>query len=180
MRHGTAADLPAFYALYAETGARDGFIIRPEAYYRLVADTFLGAQADAESPAGGALLFAEHPEEPAPLAALFLLRYAETAWYFYGASSDLRRRDMPNYLLQWEALRWSLAQGCTRYDWWGAPTDLDDPDDGLQGVWRFKQGFGAVFQPHIGAWDFVVAPALYTAYNELMPRGISLLRRLRG
>ncbi|MCB0158900.1 MAG: peptidoglycan bridge formation glycyltransferase FemA/FemB family protein, partial [Caldilineaceae bacterium] len=179
VRHGTAADLPAFYALYAETGARDGFIIRPEAYYRLVADTFLGAQADAESPAGGALLFAEHPEEPGPLAALFLLRYAETAWYFYGASSDLRRRDMPNYLLQWDALRWSLAQGCTRYDWWGAPTDLDDPDDGLQGVWRFKQGFGAEFQPHIGAWDFVVMPALYTAYTQLAPRGISLLRSLR-
>jgi peptidoglycan pentaglycine glycine transferase (the first glycine) len=179
VRQGTTADLPAFYALYAETGARDGFLIRPESYYQLVADTFLGAQADPASPAGGALLVAEHPEESAPLAALFLMRYAGTAWYFYGASSERRRRDMPNYLLQWEALQWSLAQGCTRYDWWGAPTDLDDDEDGLQGVWRFKQGFGAEFQPHIGAWDFVISPAVHAAYTQLLPRGISLLRNLR-
>ena len=44
-----------------------------------------------------------------------LMRSAGRAWYFYGASGELRR-DMPNYLLQWEALRWSVAQGCTVYD----------------------------------------------------------------
>ena len=83
---------------------------------------------------------------------------------------------MPNYLLQWEALRWSLAQGCTVYDWWGAPVDLDDPADGLHGVWQFKQGFGAEFQPHIGAWDYVVSPAGYRLYMEAMPRVLAWMR----
>ncbi len=177
VRLGTAADLPAFYDLYAETGQRDGFLIRPFEYYRTTWATMLDAQADAANPAGGALLLAEHADEPTPVAGLFLMRYGARAWYFYGASSERRRRDMPNYLLQWEALRWALAQGCTVYDWWGAPTQLDDPADGMQGVWQFKQGFGADFQPHIGAWDFVVSPLGYRLYSEAMPRVLGWMRR---
>lgn len=178
IRQGTASDLPAFYKLYAETGQRDGFLIRPFDYYRTTWETFLTAQAEPANPAGGALLLAEHAEEQEPLAGLFLFRYGQRSWYFYGASSERRRRDMPNYLLQWEALRWSMAQGCTVYDWWGAPTDLADPNDQMQGVWQFKQGFGAVFQSHIGAWDFPVQPALYSAYRELFPVVLDLLRKV--
>jgi lipid II:glycine glycyltransferase (peptidoglycan interpeptide bridge formation enzyme) len=179
VRQGGLDDLARFYALYEETGRRDGFLIRPFEYYRTTWATFLQAEAAPVNPAGGALLLAEHPGEQEPVAGLFLLRYGERAWYFYGASSERQRRDMPNYLLQWEALRWSLAQGCTVYDWWGAPTDPDDPDDGLQGVWQFKQGFGAQFADHVGAWDFPVSLPLYRAYTEIVPRGLGLLRRVR-
>ncbi|MEZ4866194.1 MAG: peptidoglycan bridge formation glycyltransferase FemA/FemB family protein [Caldilineaceae bacterium] len=178
VRQGTPADLPAFYHLYAETGQRDGFLIRPLAYYHATWEAFLHAQAEADNPAGGVLLLAEHGDETTPVAGLFLLRYGARAWYFYGASSERRRRDMPNYLLQWAAMRWALAQGCTLYDWWGAPTHPDDPADTMQGVWQFKQGFGAQFQPHIGAWDFPVQPTLYWLYQEAAPRILQLLRRL--
>ena len=178
VRQGGEADLAAFYRLYAETGARDGFLIRPFRYYAEAWRTFLQAQAEPKNPAGGALLLAEHPEEKEPVAGLFLFRYGTRAWYFYGASSSRRRRDMPNYLLQWEAMAWARSQGCTVYDWWGAPTELDDPEDGLQGVWRFKQGFGAVFQPHIGAWDWPARPGLYRLYTQGMPLLLRGLRRL--
>jgi len=180
IRQGTVADLPAFYDLYAETGVRDGFLIRPYDYYRTTWETFLQAQADVANPAGGALLLAEHAEESAPIAGLFLFRYGRRTWYFYGASSERRRRDMPNHLLQWAALRWAQAQGSTVYDWWGAPTHPDDSADGMQGVWQFKQGFGAVFQPHIGAWDFPVSPPLYRLFQEALPRLRDQLRRWRG
>ncbi len=177
IRQGTAADLSAFYQLYAETGQRDGFLVRPFAYYRTTWETFLNAQKDRNNPAGGVLLLAEHNEEQAPVAGVFLFRYGQRAWYFYGASSERRRRDMPNYLLQWSALCWSLAQGCTVYDWWGAPTQLADEQDQMQGVWQFKQGFEAEFQPHIGAWDFPVMPTLYQAYREAFPLVLDLLRK---
>lgn len=178
IRQGTVRDLPAFYRLYEETGQRDGFLIRPFDYYRTTWETFLTAQANPTNPAGGALLLAEHAEEQAPLAGLFLFCYGSRAWYFYGASSDHRRRDMPNHLLQWEALRWSMAQGCTVYDWWGAPTNLENEHDPMQGVWQFKQGFEAQFQSHIGAWDFPVQPVLYRAYCELFPVFLNLLRKV--
>ena len=179
IRLGTPDDLAAFYDLYAETGQRDGFLIRPFAYYKTTWETYLAAQADSSNPAGGALLLAEHADDPLPVAGLFLMRYGQRSWYFYGASSERHRRDMPNYLLQWEAIRWSIGQGCTIYDWWGAPTAIDDPADGMQGVWQFKQGFGAEFQPHVGAWDFAVSPLLYGLYTEAVPKVLAYLRRRR-
>ncbi len=179
VRCGEEKELDAFYALYAETARRDGFLIRPAAYYRTAWRAFLAAQREPGNPAGGALLLAEHPDDAEPVAGLFLLRYGATAWYFYGASSDRHRRDMPNYLLQWEAMRWAIAQGCTLYDWWGAPTEPDDPADPLQGVWQFKQGFGAEFQPHIGAWDYVISPLGYRAVTQALPFALSAMRWAR-
>ncbi|MBI3960014.1 MAG: peptidoglycan bridge formation glycyltransferase FemA/FemB family protein [Chloroflexi bacterium] len=177
VRLGGEADLAAFYALYAETGRRDGFLIRPFAYYADVWRTYLAAQDDADNPAGGALLLAEHPEEAALVAGIFLLRYGRRAWYFYGASSEARRRDMPNHLLQWEGMRWARGQGCTVYDWWGAPTAPDDPEDGLQGVWHFKEGFGAELRQQIGAWDWSPAPTLWRLYQRAMPLLLDVMRR---
>jgi len=177
VRLGGEADLAAFYALYAQTGQRDGFLIRPFAYYADIWRGYLAAQDDPANPAGGALLLAEHPEEAGPVAGIFLLRYGERAWYFYGASGEARRRDMPNHLLQWEGMRWAKTQGCTVYDWWGAPTAPEDPADGLQGVWRFKEGFGAELRRQIGAWDWSPAPPLWRLYQRLMPRLLELMRR---
>ena len=49
----------------------------------------------------------------------------------------------------------------------------------MQGVWQFKQGFGAEFQSHVGAWDFAVSPALYTLYQETMPAVLDWMRNHR-
>ena len=167
VRDGTAADLPAFYAMYAETGQRDGFLVRPFDYYHAIWARFL---ADGL----GHVLLAE--VEGAPVAGLFLFRYGPTAWYFYGASTAQSRDLMPNHALQWAAMRWAKAAGCTRYDWWGAPNVLDESDP-MWGVFRFKQGFGGEFTPWIGAWDYPVSRAGYWAYTIAMPRVLDRMRR---
>ena len=82
---------------------------------------------------------------------------------------------MPNHLLQWEAMRWAKAQGCTTYDWWGAPDVLEESDP-MWGVYRFKEGFGGEFVPHIGAWDFPISRSLYWLYSVAMPRVLDLMR----
>ena len=171
VRSGRVADLPDFYRLYQETSARDGFLIRPFAYYDALWRKFLEAQGDDGTRTGGSLLLAEHPQEELPVAGLFLLRHGRQALYFNGASSERRRRDMPNYLLQWRALQWAKAQGCTVYNWWGAPSDPGDASDPLQGVWRFKEGFAARMAVHTGAWDWSPSPLLWHSYH----RGKSLL-----
>ncbi len=165
VRSGDIADLPDFYRLYQETSARDGFLIRPFAYYESLWRMFLKMQEDEGTLSGGALLLAEHPQESQPVAGLFLLRHGCQTIYFNGASSARRRRDMPNYLLQWRALQWARAQGCTIYDWWGAPTNPEDPSDPLQGVWRFKEGFAARMAVHTGAWDWSPSPLLWHGYH---------------
>ncbi len=167
VRSGTATDLPAFYAMYAETGGRDGFLVRPFDYYRAIWARFL---ADGL----GHLLLAE--VEGAAVAGLILFRFGPTAWYFYGASTAQGRELMPNHALQWAALRWAKAVGCTRYDWWGAPDTLDESDP-MWGVFRFKQGFGGEFTPWIGAWDYPTSRVGYWAYTVAMPKVLDAMRR---
>lgn len=169
---GAVADLPTFYALYSETGQRDGFIVRPYDYYEATWRTFM-QPADAAAPCAD-LLLAE--VEGDAVAGLILFRFADRAWYMYGASSERQRSAMPNHLLQWEAMRLARAAGCTVYDLWGAPDTLDE-SDGMWGVWRFKEGFGAQFAPHIGAWDYRVSSAQYRLYTDAMPRVLDLMRR---
>lgn len=178
VRHGGAADLAGFYRLYQETSARDGFLIRPFAYYDGLWRKFLAMQGAEGRRTGGALLLAEHPQEDEAVAGLFLLRHGGQALYFNGASSARRRRDMPNYLLQWRAMQWAKAQGCRDYDWWGAPTNPESPGDPLQGVWRFKEGFGARLAVHTGAWDWSPNPALWHGYHWGKSRLFSLMRGL--
>jgi lipid II:glycine glycyltransferase (peptidoglycan interpeptide bridge formation enzyme) len=169
VRLGTLDDLNLLYDLYAITARRDGFVIRPLDYYLQAWGAFI--QAGLAGP-----LIAEY--EGRALAHVVIFRLGERAWYFYGASSDEERNRMPAYLLQWEAMRWAKAKGCTVYDFWGAPDDFDDPHDPLAGVWRFKEGFGGQIVRHVGAWDYPLQPATYWAYARLMPAALGVLRAL--
>jgi lipid II:glycine glycyltransferase (peptidoglycan interpeptide bridge formation enzyme) len=167
VRAGDSSEIPLFYQMYAETGERDGFLIRPLAYYRDAWETFLEAGL-------AHMLLAE--VEGQTVAGLILFRFGETAWYMYGASTSEHRKRMPNYALQWEAIRWAKEAGCTCYDMWGAPDALDE-DDPLWGVWRFKDGLGATFAPHLGAYDYPARRILYWAFAVALSRYRALLRR---
>jgi lipid II:glycine glycyltransferase (peptidoglycan interpeptide bridge formation enzyme) len=83
---------------------------------------------------------------------------------------------MPNYLLQWEAIRQAKAANCTVYDLWGAPDEFDESDS-LWGVYRFKDGLGGQVVRHLGAYDLPVRPTLYLAYTRLLPRLLSVMRK---
>lgn len=163
-------DVAAFYRLIQTTGERDKFGVHNQAYYQRAYDLF--------SPQGAcALLVAEYAGKP--LAGLMVFAQGSRAWYFYGASSDLERNRMPAYLLQFHAMRWAAARGCTVYDLWGIP-DVDEEEleqlfadrgDGLWGVYRFKRGYGGEIRRSVGAWDKVYQPALYRLYQLYRRRG---------
>ena len=164
---GADQDLALFYEMYAETSARDGFLIRPFSYYRDVWSAFIRANL-------AHLLIARVGDEN--VAGILLFHLGKRAWYFYGASRNARRDLMPNHLLQWEAIRWACAQGCAEYDFWGAPNKLSESEP-MYGVNKFKMGFGGEFVERIGAFDFVVNPLLYYLYAVVRPRYLARLRR---
>ncbi len=167
IRLGTQADLSGLYRMYAETSVRDGFVIRPEAYYQQVWQTFMQqGMADA--------LIAEVEGEP--IAGLFLFHFAGKAWYLYGMSRQAHRETMPNYLLQWAAMRRGKELGCTTYDLWGAPDEFAETDS-MWGVFRFKEGLGGEVARTLGAWDFPARTWLYPLYTRLLPRLLDILRR---
>jgi len=167
VRVGTAADLHILYDLYRTTGERDHFLIRPPAYYEQAWRTFI--EAGLAHP-----LIAEF--EGKPIAHVILFHFGHKSWYFYGASANEERERMPNYLLQWEAMRWSKAQGYTTYDMWGAPDNFVESDS-LWGVYEFKRGFRGTVTRYIGAWDYAPSAPLYAAYTQLWPRVLALLHR---
>ena len=167
VRLGNAGDYPLLYRMYAETSIRDGFAIRDEGYYQAVWETF-SQQGMAEP------LIAEVDDQP--VAALILFYFARKAWYLYGMSRALHREKMPNYLLQWEAMRRAKEKGCRSYDLWGAPDRFDETDP-LWGVYRFKAGLGGQVLQTIGAWDLPVRPMLYQLYTQTLPRILNLMRR---
>ena len=166
-------EVERFYGLLLETARRDQFGIHTLDYYRAVYRLFNQAGQ-------GVLLFAEREEEV--LAGLWATAWGPEAIYMYGASQRQGQRHMPSYLLQWEAMRWARARGCTRYDLWGIPDSIAQGEDaredlreknvrdGLWGVYRFKQGFGGTPIRTVGAYDIPYRAWLYQMCQGLLGR----------
>jgi lipid II:glycine glycyltransferase (peptidoglycan interpeptide bridge formation enzyme) len=170
VRPGTEGDLELLYRMYAETSLRDGFVIRDQEYYQTVWKTFLTAGM-AEP------LVAEVEGEP--VAGMVIFRFSGRAWYLYGMSRLVHREKMPNYLLQWEAMRRAKEAGCSVYDLWGAPDEFLESDP-FWGVYRFKDGLGGKVIRHIGAWDLPVRPLIYRLYTRVLPGLLDWMRRRGG
>jgi peptidoglycan pentaglycine glycine transferase (the first glycine) len=169
VRLATQNDFPILFNLYKQTSIRDGFIIRPKEYY-----LSLWQNLFTQNMASG--LIAEIDQ--LPVAGLILFHFARKAWYFYGMSSNMHREKMPNYLLQWEAIRLAKNLGCEIYDLWGAPTQLNETDP-MWGVYKFKQGLGGILVETIGAWDFPVNNYWYKIYNYILPSILTIFRFFR-
>jgi len=169
IREADPSEYPEIYKMYAETSVRDGFMIRPQEYYLDVWQIF--NRAGMMTP-----LVAEFENQM--IAGLILFHFSKIAWYLYGMSTGVNREKMPNYLLQWEAMRVAKLHGCTTYDLWGAPDDFTE-SDAMTGVFRFKEGLGGTVVRTIGAWDYVVSPVMYTLYEKVLPRIQDVLRRNR-
>jgi lipid II:glycine glycyltransferase (peptidoglycan interpeptide bridge formation enzyme) len=169
VRVGTLADLPLLYSMYAETSVRDGFVIRDSAYYLNTWQSFI--QSGMAEP-----LIAEVEGEP--VAAVIIFRFAGKAWYLYGMSRAAHREKMPNYLLQWEAMRRLKAAGSLAYDLWGAPDEYNESDP-LWGVYRFKEGLGGTVVCTMGAWDLPTNPLLYRLYTQTLPHLLERMRQRR-
>jgi peptidoglycan pentaglycine glycine transferase (the first glycine) len=185
LRIGSSNDFGMLYKMYAETSIRDGFVIRDEAYYRTVWETFLPTSNPSaqhlRAPIGDLELIPPHAEpliaefDREPVAAIFVFYFAGRAYYVYGMSRALHREKMPSYLLQWEAMKRAKAKGCTVYDLWGAPDEFDEKDS-MWGVYRFKEGLGGKVVRTLGAWDFAPNPFWYKLYSEIIPRLLEVMR----
>lgn len=156
-------DIESFHQMMLLTGSRDGFGVHSLEYYRRAYELLRPKQM-------AELLVAEYGGKS--LAALFVARHGNRAYYLYGASTDEERNRMPAYLLQWEAMRWAKALGCEEYDLWGVPDEdeatleanFEKRQDGLWGVYRFKRGFGGELRRAPQAMDHVLQPFLYWPY----------------
>ncbi|HUY77038.1 MAG TPA: peptidoglycan bridge formation glycyltransferase FemA/FemB family protein [Ktedonobacterales bacterium] len=174
------ADLDAFYRLLVETGARDHFYVYPKDLYRDMLANYSAANAARDATAQMALLLAEANGEA--IAASTVAVLGEWSWNLHSGSSAQpeHRKLRPNYLLQWECMRWVKAHGAAYYDWRTIP-DILEPGQELYGVYEFKRGFGGAVRRVIPTHDLPLRPAIYWPYGAAVSarRALQRMRRRR-
>ena len=154
IKEGTREDLKDFHKIMIETGARDGFIIRPLSYFEKMYDEM--------APEHMKLLMAYYEDKP--ISGVIPIMYGNKTWYLYGASSNEHRNLMPNYLLQWEMIKMAIARKDDIYDFRGVSGVVDE-NHPQYGLYRFKKGFGATFTEFVGEIYIPFKPLTYSLYR---------------
>lgn len=162
--------LDDFYRLMQVTGLRDGFIIRPKAYFKRMLDA-LGPHAR---------LYVCYYDGHAVSGAL-TSQYAGKTSYIYGASDNNYRNVMPNHLMQWEMIKWAVENGDFVYDFQGIP-GYQDENDPNYGIYRFKKGFNGQVVTFAGEFDIVFKPLRYRMieFAEKANRRLKKVKRRIG
>ena len=138
--------LDEFVRIMRVTGERDGFNVRPKAYFERMLEA-LG----------------EHVRlymgfyENAPVCGAITTNYAGKCCYVYGASDNVHRDVMPNYLMQWEMIKWAVETGCEVYDFQGVSGNLEEGSH-MYGLYQFKRGFNGRLDELAGEFDYVYRP----------------------
>lgn len=158
--------LDKFYELYKITAERDGIGLHPKSYYEDLLKLSSTKIAAGEDVPQINLYIAKHEEDY--LGAIITLFSKTEGIYLYGCSSNTKRNLMPNFLLQWTAMKDAKALGCQYYDMYGMPP-TDDENHPMHGLYLFKTGFGGKNIHRIGSWDVSLSPVyrLYTAAENL-------------
>src|SRR5699024_3313206 len=167
VKEGTKEDLKDFHKIMVETGARDGFIIRPLEYFEKM--------YDALAPEHMKVLMAYY--EGKPISGVIPIFYGNKTWYLYGASSNEHRNLMPNYLLQWEMIKMAIARHDDIYDFRGVSGVVDESHP-QYGLYRFKKGFGGKFTEFIGEVYYPFKPLKYKLY-KFSEKAFRTLRQLK-
>ena len=149
--HGPS-DADEFLRLYKSLAKRKGFSSDPE-------DHVLGIIRWLENdPARGALLLAR--DGAAVVGGAVIVRSGKRCWYVWGAS-DKYDRFSAGQLLQWRAILWAKANGCTEYDFGGYTPDA------ISGPAWFKEGFGGETVRFVPVLRNVFRPRWYRLVQAL-------------
>jgi peptidoglycan pentaglycine glycine transferase (the first glycine) len=144
----TVEDVRGWYQLLQTTSIRDRFGIHTLEYYLRAWQIFAPRKQ-------ARLLLARYNGQL--LAGIFVGLMTNQAIYLFGASSNEQRQLMPNYLLQWEAIRWAKQAGAATYDFWGIP-ETDEQSEVMAGVYRFKSGWGGRIVRFLGNYECIYHP----------------------
>ncbi len=154
-----------FHELYKVTAIRDSFSYRGEDYFLNMLKAL--PQENLR------FYFTRHEEDI--LSGAIAVKSGDKMWYMYGASSNEKRKLFPNYVMQWEMIKWALECGCNRYDF-GGIFNIDDND----GLYRFKKGFCGEegLLEYLGEIDMVYNRFSFFVYDKLLPFMQSTKRKL--
>ncbi len=157
--------LQIFYDIHEIMAERNKIAIRNLDYFRRMMKAF-GANIR--------VYLAKH--EDSYLAGAVTLHYGDKVWYVYGASSNEKRNLMPNYLMQWEMIKWALEVKAKTYDFGGVFVLNKE-----NGLYKFKEGFCRVegVTEYIGEIDKVYNPLVYKLFTAVLPGLRKAVKKIR-
>lgn len=153
-------DSERFLDLYLRVAKRKGFAADAPEFVR---EILKWLQAE---PGRGRLFLAWHQDVAA--AGAVVVRAGRRCWYVWGASEQSRNFSA-GHLLQWNAIQWAKAQGCTEYDFGGYTPGAES------GPAWFKEGFGGKVVRLVPTHRLVLRQAQY----RLLQVASSARRKLR-
>lgn len=114
-------------------------------------------------------LIAKYKNKDLYLSGAIYLYWKDKAWYLYGASHNILRDTMPNFLMQYEMIKDSIDNLCKVYDFRGVSGDLNEKNP-LYGLYKFKKMFNGNFIEFIGEYNLVNKPIIYFIFKNLFPK----------
>lgn len=143
--------IDTFYRLTQETILRDGNSCHSKEYYLDLLKSSAQNLADGKDVPLVNLYIAEHENDE--IGAIITLFSKDEAVYLYGASSNLKRNLMPNYLLQWTAIKDAKNYGSKTYDFYGISPEGKNQNHPMHGLYMFKTNFGGKIIHRTGSWN---------------------------
>jgi serine/alanine adding enzyme len=165
------ANLDTMFELMKATEARARYGLRPKAYFHDYWRT--------QAAAGQGQLFLAKAEGEV-LAGIFVTSLGKRGWYKDGGSFDKRRELQPSYLMQWEVMRWLMAQGVESYDMIGVPNRSEvGTGHSRDGLYEFKSKFNPEITEFVGCWDLPLNTLKYQAWRKVGERVAARLANRR-
>ena len=172
VRAGDASDVDVLYAMLVATRQRKDFGFHSAGYWRAL----MGAFGEASR-----IFVAELAGQP--IGASLVIAWGSCGIYLAAGSNAVGLEHRAAHLLQWHAIRWAKERGVATWDLWGIAdargkhelavsaaetpqAELDALDasarkDPLDGVYRFKKGWGGDVVRSLPAYDRVFIPPAY-------------------
>lgn len=158
------------YELYAQTGTRAIFFMRPKEY-------ILGYWKKCIETNSGKIFIASFNGKP--LAALFAYHLGKKIWYKDGGSSKLHKETMAPYALQWEVIKWAKKNGFDSYDMVAVPPKSERNEKSpWWGLYRFKSGFNPDITEFVGCLDLPIKKHSYSIWRKLEPWYLKLYKKI--
>lgn len=145
-----------FYQLMSETATRNKFRLHPKGYYEAIWQSTKNNDQ--------VVLFIAKYQNTI-LAMHLILFFGDTAYYPFGASSNIGREKMPTQLLHWEAIEEAKRRGCLWYNFGAVENSSQKSGHQWSGISIYKKRFGGQILTYSPLFDLVGNPLWYWLYN---------------
>ena len=105
----------------------------------------------------------EHGDKILMASSMFII-YPNEVIYLYSGSFDHFMKYNPQYLIQWEIIKYTIKNKIPRYNFYGIDGDFSK-DNPMYGVYEFKKGFGGEVIELVGEFDLIINKFIYNLYK---------------